>query len=109
MIIHVTKGTAPLSRDNVHFRLEKNIPCIVESGHQFRVTALIRVMAYRKKPVSTSDLLLSQATSERQPEYLSSSDRIKVGVSSHWTLITAVVRFTRLALTSSLAAGPRGG
>ena len=109
MIIHVTKGTAPLSRDNVHFRLEKNIPCIVESGHQFRVTALIRVMAYRKKPVSTPDLLLSQTACERQPEDLSSSDRIKVGVSSHWTLITPVVRFTRLALTSFFAARPSGG
>ena len=104
-----TKGTLPLSRDDFHFRLKKSIPCIVESSHQFRFAALIRVMAYRKKPVSTSDLLLSQTACERQPEDLSSSDRIKVGVSSHWTLITPVVRLTGLALTSSLAASPSGG
>ena len=106
----VHKGRRPpLSRDDFHFRLKKSIPCIVESGHQFRFAALIRVMADRKKPVSTSDLLLSQTACERQPEDLSSSDRIKVGVSSHWTLITPVVRLTGLALTSSLAASPSGG
>ena len=104
-----TKGKTPLPRDDFHFRLEKSIPCIVESGHHFWFTAFIRVMAYRKKPVRTSDLLLCQTSCERQPEDLSRSDRIKVGVSSHWTLITPVVRFTRLALTSFLAASPSGG
>ena len=104
-----TNSTIPLSRDDFHFRLEKNIPCIVKSGHQFRFATLIRVMAYRKKPMSTSDLLLSQTACERQPEDLSSSDRIKIGVSTHWTLITPVVRFTRLALTSFFAASPSGG